>query len=125
MTAETPEPTAQADRSLLVLQLLRSLCHLIVVVMVAVWAFTDWQLPWPGLLTGIGFTLLAVLIWALFLSPRPVLHTDRFGHGLIELLFIASGVGALLAIGAPWFVAVIFGIVAAVVGYLVPARLRD
>lgn len=123
MTAETPEPTTQADRSFLALQLLRSLCHLIVVVMVAVWAFTDWQLPWPGLLTGIGFTLLAVLIWALFLSPRPVLHTDRFGQSLIELLFIASGVGAMLALGVHWVVAVIFGVLAAVLGYVVPARL--
>ena len=105
------------------LQLVRAACHLAVVVLVSVWAFLDWPQPWPGLLTGFGFTLLAVLIWALFLSPRPVLHTDRFGRSLIELLFIGSGVGAMLVLGAPWWLALGFGVIAAVLGYIVPARL--
>lgn len=120
-----PSPTPNsAARSSTIMQLVRSAWHLLVVVFVAIWGFVDWAWPWPGMLTGIGFTLLAVLIWALFLSPKPVLHTDRFGQGLIELLFIASGVGALLAIGVPWVVAVIFGLVGAVLGYIVPARLH-
>ena len=126
MTSETPaSPVSPASpsRATLILQLVRSACHLITVVIVAFWAFLDWAWPWPGLLTGIGFTLLAILIWALFLSPKPVLHTDRFGQGLIELLFIASGVGAMLALGVHWVVAVAFGVVAAVVGYLAPSRL--
>lgn len=126
MTSEspaTPDTPAAPARSTLILQLLRSAGHLIVVIVVAIWAFVDWAWPWPGILTGIGFSLLAVLIWALFLSPRPVLHTDRFGQSLIELLFIASGVGAMLALGVHWVVAVIFGVLAAVLGYVVPARL--
>lgn len=117
--------TTRTRRLTVTSQLLRSLCHLVIVVTVAVWAFTDWAMPWPGLLTGFGFTLLAILIWALFLSPRPVLHTDRFGHGLIELLFIGAGVGAMLALDLPWPVAVAFGVVAAVLGYVVPERLRE
>ncbi|MGK0722804.1 YrdB family protein [Leucobacter sp. W1478] len=123
MTSETPATPSSPSRSSLILQLVRSACHLITVVIVAIWAFADWAWPWPGLLTGIGFTILAILIWALFLSPKPVLHTDRFGQGLIELLFLASGVGAMLALGVHWVVALVFGIVAAVVGYLAPSRL--
>ncbi len=53
-----------------------------------------------------------------------MLHTDRFGRGLIELLFIGSGVGAMLGIGVPWPVAALFGLVAAALGYAVPERLR-
>ncbi|XPP27605.1 MAG: YrdB family protein [Leucobacter sp.] len=126
MTTQHPEApsSAPSPRLTATLQLLRALCHLIVVIAVCVWGFTDWALPWPGLLTGIGFTVLAVLIWALFLSPRPVLRTDRFGLGLIELLFIGAGVGAMLGIGVPWPVATVLGIVAAVLGYIVPERLR-
>lgn len=123
MTSETPAAPASASRFSLILQLVRSACHLITVVIVAFWAFLDWAWPMPAILTGIGFTILAILIWALFLSPKPVLHTDRFGQGLIELLFIASGVGAMLALGVHWVVAVAFGVVAAVVGYLAPSRL--
>lgn len=94
------------------------------VVAVGVWAFLAWPLPWPGLAAGIGLTLLTILVWALFLSPRPVLRTDRFGLGLIELLFIGAGVAALLGLGTPWLLAAAFGLIAAALGYRVPERLR-
>lgn len=116
----------RSSRLLVTLMTLRSLAHLTVVIVVGIWAFTAWPLPWPGLATGIGFVVLAILIWALFLSPRPVLHTDRFGLALIELLFIGAGVYAMLAIGIPWIVAVIFGLAAAALGYIVPNwRVRE
>ena len=47
--------------------------------------------------------MLTVVIWALFLSPKPVLRTDRFGQALIELLLIAGAVGALLSLGVHWW----------------------
>lgn len=96
----------------------RAICQLLAVISVTVWGFTGWSLPLPGLLTGIGILVLSVLVWAVFLSPRPVLHTDRFGQALIELLLIAGAVGALLALGFPWLGAAAFGVVAAVLGYL-------
>lgn len=120
----TSSPTAPAtpDRPISApLQLVRAACHLIVVVAVFVWGFLDWPAPWLWL-TGFGFGLLSVLIWALFLSPRAMLHTDRFGQSLIELLFIASGVGAMLALGVHWIVAILFGLIAAVAGYLVISK---
>jgi ABC-type dipeptide/oligopeptide/nickel transport system permease subunit len=46
-----------------------------------------------------------------------VLHTDRFGQSLIELLLIAGAVAALLALGANWVGAAVFGVIAAVIGY--------
>lgn len=114
--------TSSPARSALAVQLLRALCHLAIVVAVTWWALLEWPLPWPGLLAGAGFLVLTVLIWALFLSPRPVLRTDRFGQALVELLLIAGAVGALLGLGVHWIVAVAFGVIAAVLGYLANAR---
>jgi hypothetical protein len=110
--------TAAPSRSTLLTQLLRAICHLGAVLVITFWALTAWPLPLPGLLTGAAALVLTVLIWALFLSPKPVLRTDRFGQALIELLLIAGAVGALLSLGANWVVAVLFGLVAAVIGYL-------
>ena len=110
-------PQAPA-RSVLLLQLLRGLCHLAAVLVITFWALNAWPLPFPGLLAGLGAFVLTVLIWALFLSPRQVLHTDRFGQALIELLLIAGAVGALLALGANWIPAALFGVVAAVLGFI-------
>ena len=106
------------SRSTLLTQLLRAICHLGTVLIITFWALNAWPLPFPGLLTGAGALVLTVLIWALFLSPRPVLRTDRFGQALIELLLIAGAVGALLSLGANWIVATLFGLAAAVIGYL-------
>ena len=106
------------SRSALVIQLLRAICHLGTVLIITFWALNAWPLPFPGLLAGAGALVLTVVIWALFLSPKPVLRTDRFGEALIELLLIAGAVGALLSLGANWVVAVLLGLVAAVIGYL-------
>lgn len=106
------------------LELLRAVCHLAVLVAITWWALTEWPLPWPGILAGAGFFALTVLVWALFLSPRAVLHVDRFGRGLIELLFIAGAVAALLGLGAPWYLAAAFGVIAAALGYVSSARIE-
>ena len=106
------------SRSALVIQLLRAICHLGTVLIITFWALNAWPLPFPGLLAGAGALVLTVVIWALFLSPKPVLRTDRFGQALIELLLIAGAGGALLSLGVNWIVAVLFFLVAAIIGYL-------
>jgi len=100
------------------LQLFRALAHLLAVLIITFWALQVSPLPWPGLLAGLAAFVLTVLLWALFLSPKPVLHTDRFGESLIEVLLIAGAVAALLGLGAHWLVAVIYGLIAVVLGYL-------
>lgn len=113
---------AAPPRSLILTQLLRAICHLGAVLIITFWALTAWPLPMPGLLTGAGALVLTVLIWALFLSPRPVLRTDRFGQALIELLLIAGAVGAMLSLGANWIVAAVLGLLAAVLGFFASAN---
>lgn len=112
----------QPTRAAAILQLARSLFHLIAVVSVTVWGFLAWPLPFPGVLTGLALLALSVLLWALFLSPRPVLRVDRFARALFELLLIAAAVAALLALGVFWLIPALYGIAGAVVSYVASAR---
>ncbi|QZY53074.1 DUF2568 domain-containing protein [Leucobacter tenebrionis] len=112
----------QPARTSAILQLVRGLFHLVAVVSVSVWGFVAWPLPFPGLLTGFGFLVLSVLLWALFLSPRPVLRTDRFAQALFELLLLAAAVAALLALGVIWIVPAVYGVAGAVVGFIASTR---
>lgn len=118
----TPETVSSASRSTIVLQALRGLFHLVAVVSVTIWGALAWTFPFPGILTGIGFLALSVVVWALFLSPRPMLPTDRFGQALIELLLLAAAVAALLDFGLFWVWPVLFGIAGAVIGYITSTR---
>lgn len=96
--------------------------HLAAVLMTAAWGFLGWPLPWPGALIGVVVLTLAVLLWALFLSPRPVLHTDRFAQALFELLLLAAAVAALLSLGVFWLWPVLFGVAGALAGYIASTR---
>lgn len=118
-SAQTPPTRAAA-----ILQLLRSVFHLVAVIAVTVWGFVSWPLPFPGVLTGLGLLVLSVLLWALFLSPRPVLRVDRFAQALFELLLLAAAVAALLALGVFWLWPVLFGVAGAAVGFLTSSRTR-
>lgn len=127
MTNASEQPvTAQPSsaRTAATLQLVRGLFQLVAVATVTVWGFLAWPLPFPGVLTGLGFLALSVLIWALFLSPRPVLRTDRFGQALVELLLLAAAVAALFDFGIFWAWPVLFGVAGAVVGYIASAKQR-
>nr|WP_245190299.1 DUF2568 domain-containing protein [Leucobacter exalbidus] len=102
--------------------LVRALFHLASVVIITVWGFLSWPLPFPGILAGLGLLAFTVVIWALFLSPKPVLRTDRFGQALVELMLLAAAVAALLFLGVFWVWPALFGVVGAVVGFTTSAR---
>ncbi len=55
----------------------------------ALWGFAAWPLPWNVVL-GLGAPLLVLLVWALFLSPRPVLRLHPFLRATVELLIYAG-----------------------------------
>ena len=124
--APTSDPTAARGTrgSWATLASVRGLFHAASIIIVTVWGFLAWPLPFPGVFTGIGFFIFSVLIWALFLSPRPVLRTDRFGQALVELLLLAAAVAALFDFGLWWLWPLLFGVVGAVVGYLTSTRTR-
>ena len=105
-----------------VIGIARSLMHLIAVVSVTWWGFTAWSLPLPGLIFGFAALILSALLWALFLSPKPVLRSDRFAQSMIELLLIATAVAALIDLGVNWIIAAVYGVVAAVLGFIAGTR---
>jgi len=97
---------------------LRSLVHIIVVLSIVSWGFLLWPLPLPGLLVGFGVLVIMILVWALFLSPKPVLAVDRFGRSIVEIVIIGAAVAALLSLGIFWLIPVALGVVGVVVGFL-------
>lgn len=67
------------------LDIVRSVVLVVAVGTLALWGFATWPLPW-NIVLGIGAPLIVLLVWALFLSPRPVLRLHPFLRAAVELL---------------------------------------
>lgn len=78
------------------------------------WGFVAWPLPW-NIVIGIGAPVLAILVWALFLSPKAVLTIDLYGRTLVELFIFGAAALAWWNLGLP-IVAAAFALVAVVSG---------
>lgn len=122
VTSETQ--TSQTSRTNLTIQAIRGLLHLVAVASITAWGLIAWELPLPGIIISVAAFCTSVALWALFLSPRPVLRTDRFGQSLIELLLLAAAVAALLTVGVPWVIAALYGVAGAVLGYFATSRAK-
>ncbi len=96
---------------------LRFLLELFAFVSLGIWGFTAWPLPWPGILVGIAAPLFAILVWALFRSPKAVIRLDPFGKAVVEICVMGSAALAWLDLGQP-VVAIIFGIIATISGVI-------
>lgn len=114
--------TAHSDTGSLIVDVIRWLVQAIAIVVLAVWGFSEFDFPWPGLLVGIGAPLLALLVWALFLSPRAVLAVDAFGKALVEIVIISAAALAMLFMGWPWWSALALVVTATVVGVIAGRR---
>lgn len=82
----------------------------------ALWGFATWAFPW-NLVVGIVAPVIAILLWALFVSPRAMLAVHPFVRGLVELVVYAAATFALWSMGLTW-VGIAFAIVAITVGVL-------
>ncbi|WP_372967840.1 YrdB family protein [Microbacterium sp.] len=67
------------------LDIVRSIVLVAAVGSLALWGFATWPFPWNVVL-GIGAPVVVILVWALFLSPRPVLRLHPFLRAAVELL---------------------------------------
>ncbi|SEC06852.1 YrdB family protein [Microbacterium hydrocarbonoxydans] len=67
------------------LDIVRSIVLVTAVGSLALWGFATWPFPWNVVL-GIGAPVVVILVWALFLSPRPVLRLHPFLRAAVELL---------------------------------------
>jgi hypothetical protein len=82
----------------------------------AFWGFVAWPFPW-NVAFGIATPIFAIVVWALFRSPKAVIRLDAFGKGLIEIVVMGSAALTWLMLGQP-YIALIFGIIAAISGVI-------
>ncbi|TFB93235.1 DUF2568 domain-containing protein [Cryobacterium sp. HLT2-28] len=97
--------------------ILRFLLELFAFVTLGFWGFAAWPLPWPGVLVGIAAPAVAVLLWALFRSPKAVFTLDPFGKAVVEIAVFGAAALAWWDLGLP-LVGVVFALVATVSGVL-------
>ncbi|MFB6609905.1 YrdB family protein [Agromyces sp. NPDC056379] len=97
--------------------ILRFFLELFAFVSLGVWGFLAFPLPWPGVAIGIGAPLLAILAWALFVSPKAVFRVDAFGKAIVEIAVFSAAAIGWWTLGQP-IVAVVFAVVAAVSGII-------
>lgn len=96
--------------------LLRLVLELFAIVSLGSWGFLVWPLPW-NIAIGLGAPVLAILLWALFRSPRAVLRVDPFAKALVELVVMGAVAFAWLGLGQP-IVAAAFALIATVSGVI-------
>lgn len=97
------------------------LCELFAFGTLAVWGFTAWPFPW-NIVAGIAAPLVAIVLWALFVSPRAVIPVHPFVRALVELMVYAAATIVWWTSGNIW-IGLAFAVVAVTVG-LVAGRRR-
>lgn len=118
--APSAEPAPGTRAPLSAIDILAFLCELFAIVSLAIWGFASWPLPW-NIVAGIGAPLLAILVWALFVSPRAVIAVHPFVRAVVELLIYAAATIAWWSLGQAW-TGLIFGVIAVTVGVIAGRR---
>ncbi|GAB3608916.1 MULTISPECIES: YrdB family protein [Humibacter] len=115
MSAQNSEhPHAPAQPQIGPWDVLRFVIELFAFVSLAVWGFIAWPLPW-NIVVGIVAPLFAIVLWALFRSPKAVIRIDTFGKAIIEIIVMTAAAFAWWDLGQP-VVAVVFALVALLSG---------
>ncbi|WP_127476822.1 YrdB family protein [Microbacterium sulfonylureivorans] len=118
--ASPAEPAPGTRAPLSAIDILAFVCELFAFASLAIWGFASWPFPW-NIVAGIGAPVLAILVWALFVSPRAVFSVHPFVRGLVELLVYASATIAWWSLGQAW-IGLAFGIIAVTVGVIAGRR---
>jgi len=104
------------------LDVVRALVELFAVTSLVLWGLLGFAFPLPGLIIAIMAPALAILLWALFRSPKAVFQVDRFVKALVEIVVMATAAFAWFDLQQP-IIGIVFLIVAAVTGVI--QGLRD
>ena len=118
--AAPAEPAPGTRAPLSAIDILGFVCGLFAFASLALWGFAYWTFPW-NIVVGIAAPVLAILVWALFVSPRAVFVVHPFIRALVELLVYVSATMAWWSMGQPW-IGLGFGIVAVTVGVIAGRR---
>jgi Protein of unknown function (DUF2568) len=95
---------------------IRFLLEIFAVLSLALWGFLSWHFP-VNVIVGVGAPALAIVLWALFRSPKAVFQIDPFGRALVEIVVMAAAAFAWWSLGQP-VVAIVFAILATVSGFI-------
>lgn len=117
-----PEQTSAEPRrsALTALDVVRAIVLLAALASLAIWGFTTAAAP-LSIVYGIGAPVVALLVWALFLSPRPVLRVHPFVRAIAELLIYAAVTMCWWDMGQVW-IGLGFAVVAVAVGLVAGLR---
>ncbi|HWK77024.1 YrdB family protein [Microbacterium sp.] len=119
--SEAPDAVPGVNRpNITPLDIIRAVVLVVALASLALWGFAMWDFPW-NLVFGIGSPLIVLLIWALFLSPRPVLQLHPFIRAAVELLIYAGVTLAWWSMGQAW-AGVAFAVVAVAAGLFAGRR---
>ncbi|UGB35912.1 YrdB family protein [Microbacterium sp. cx-55] len=114
------ELPAGTRRPLSAVEVLSFVCEIVAFIVLAVWGFVFWVFPW-NIVAGIGTPVAAILLWALFVSPRAVFSVHPFVRAIVELLVYAGATAAFWAMGLTW-VGVVYAVIAITVGAIAGRR---
>ncbi|WP_374977320.1 YrdB family protein [Microbacterium trichothecenolyticum] len=115
-------PLADGKASpLAAIDIIAFVCEIFAFGTLALWGFTMWPFPW-NIVAGVGAPVIAILLWALFVSPRAVFAVHPFVRAVVELLVYVSATAAWWSMGNAW-IGLAFGVVAVTAG-LVAGRRR-
>jgi hypothetical protein len=118
--AKPAEPLPGMQARLSGIDILAFVCELFSFASLAIWGFAFWPFPW-NIMVGIAAPVIAILVWALFVSPRAVFAVHPFIRALVELLVYVSATMAWWSMGQLW-IGLVFGIVAVTVGVIAGRR---
>ncbi|WP_396656593.1 YrdB family protein [Microbacterium sp.] len=104
----------------LVLYTVRFLVELFAFFTFAWWGFTSWPFAW-NILAGVAAPAVAILVWALFVSPRAVIRVHPFVRAAVELIVFAAATVAWWTMGQVW-IGLVFALFAVGSGVLVGRR---
>lgn len=115
-----PDSPAGTRPRVTVLDVLRLVSQILAYASVALWGFLAWPLPW-SIVIGVAAPIAAILVWALFVSPKAVLAVHPLVRTVVELLVFVSATLALWALNLAW-AGVAVGVFCVVVGVFANRR---
>jgi hypothetical protein len=120
MTSQTPAEPGVNRPNITPLDIVRVVVLLVAVASLALWGLAAWDMPW-NIIVAIVTPVVVILVWALFLSPRPVLHLHSFLRAIVELLIYAGVTIAWWSMDQAW-IGIGFAVVAVTAGLFAGRR---
>ncbi len=97
------------------------MCELFAFATLALWGFAAWPFVWNIVFGIAAAPAVAILLWALFVSPRAVFAIHPFARAVVELLVYLSATIAWWSIGFAW-IGLGYAVIAVTVGLFVGRR---